>query len=94
MKRWFGHERRPRTSQSEHLRVLAIRRLVASDLDPHRHQLSQRDTRLYQCLTSTSSLETVRHLRFDLFDLLCRRMGEGIAVVRIKEIDAWLSPRH
>ncbi|MFP8833757.1 hypothetical protein ACLIJR_05750 [Hydrogenophaga sp. XSHU_21] len=93
-KRWLAQERPPHGSLSELRRLQAIRRLIATDLAAHLQALSGRDQRLYACLTGTDSLHTVRHLRFELFDLLCRRLGEGAAVVRLKEIDAWLAGRH
>lgn len=94
LKRWLNQERHPRGSLSELRRLQAIRRLITTDLAPHSPALSIRDQRLYTCLTGTESLHTVRQLRFELFDLLCRRLGEGAAVVRLKEIDAWLAGRH
>lgn len=94
MRRWSGIERGGRRSLSEQRRLLAIRRLIAIDLEPHSKGLSQRDLRLYLGLVSAPSLTIVQRLRFDLFDLLCRQIGEGPATVRLHEIDTWLSPRE
>jgi hypothetical protein len=93
MRRWSGAERGNRRSLSDQRRLLAIRRLVITDLEHHSAAFSQRDLRLYLCLIGAPSLAIVQRLRFDLFDLLCRQIGEGAATVRLHEIDAWLSPR-
>lgn len=94
MRRWIGVERGGRRSMSEQRRLLAIRRLIGVDLEPHSGSFNQRDQRLYLGLLHAPSLAIVRRLRFDLFDLLCRQIGEGAATVRLQEIDTWLSPRE
>jgi hypothetical protein len=93
MRRWRGAEPEPRRPLSEQRRLLAIRRLIVVDLGPHSATLTQRDHRLYARLISAPNLSDLHRLRFDLFDLLCRQIGEGAATVRLHEIDIWLSPR-
>jgi hypothetical protein len=93
VRRWSGAEGGSRRSLSDQRRLLAIRRLVITDLEHHSATFSRRDLRLYLCLISAPSLLIVQRLRFDLFDLLCRQIGEGAATVRLQEIDTWLSPR-
>jgi hypothetical protein len=97
MRRWTGPVRTESSARgplSERRRLLAVRRLIATDLSPHSAEFSRRDTRLYLCLVSASTLASLTLLRFDLFDLLCRYIGEGAATARLHEIDAWLTPRR
>ncbi len=94
MRRWSDAGRGLRRPLNEQRRLLAIRRLVIIDLEHHSAAFTRRDLRLYLCLISAPSLATVQRLRFDLFDLLCRQIGEGAATVRLHEIDAWLTHRH
>lgn len=93
MRRWRSPQPEERRPMSEQRRLLAIRRLIVIDLGPHSASFSQRDHRLYACLMRAPSLTVLQHLRFELFDLLCRQIGEGAATVRLHEIDIWLSPR-
>lgn len=93
MRRWSSAEREGRRTLSEQRRLQAIRRLVIIDLQRHSSAFTQRDLRLYLCLVSAPSLAIIQRLRFDLFDLLCRQIGEGAATVRLHEIDVWLSHR-
>lgn len=96
MRRWrAGEEPEPeaRRPLCEQRRLLAIRRLVVTDLGPHSASFTQRDQRLYSCLISAPNLMVLQRLRFELFDLLCRQIGEGAATVRLHEIDVWLSSR-
>lgn len=93
MRRWRGPEAEERPPMCEHRRLLAIRRLIVIDLGPHSTSFSQRDHRLYACLIRAPSLTELRRFRFELFDLLCRQIGEGAATVRLHEIDVWLSQR-
>lgn len=95
MRRWSGRPRAGSAAQApldEHGRLLALRRLIEADLAPHSPRFSRRDTRLYLCLISASTLAGITRLRFDLFDLLCRYIGEGSATARLHEVDAWLTP--
>lgn len=93
IRRWRGTEPEARRPLSEQRRLLAIRRLIVVDLGPHSASLTQRDHRLYARLISAPNLSDLQRLRFELFDLLCRQIGEGAATVRLHEIDVWLSPR-
>lgn len=93
VRRWRGPETEERRPLCELRRLLAIRRLIVIDLGPHSASFSQRDHRLYACLISAPSLTALQRLRFELFDLLCRQIGEGAATVRLHEIDIWLSQR-
>ncbi len=97
MRRWIRPQRtelETRGPLSEQRRVMAVRRLIATDLSPHSAEFSSRDMRLYLCLTSAPALGTLVRLRFDLFDLLCRYIGEGTATARLHEIDTWLMLRR
>ncbi len=92
LRRWRGVETETRRPLSEQRRLLAIRRLIVIDLGPHSASFTRRDHRLYASLIGAPTLSVLQHLRFELFDLLCRQIGEGAATVRLHEVDVWLSP--
>lgn len=75
-------------------RLLALQRLLTSAFQDCGTRMSGRDRRLYQQLVQSESLDTIRHLRFECFDLMCRLLGEGVARARQPQIDAWLTSRH
>lgn len=93
LRRWRGAETEPRRPLSEQRRLLAIRRLIVIDLAPHSASFTRRDHRLYTSLIGAPSLSVLQQMRFELFDLLCRQIGEGAATVRLHEVDVWLSPQ-
>lgn len=75
-------------------RLLALQRLLTAAFQDCGARMSGRDRRLYQQLVHSESLDTIRHLRFECFDLMCRLLGEGVARARQPQIDAWLTSRH
>jgi class 3 adenylate cyclase len=76
----------------EQVRLEALKKLLGSQLTHRVATLSQRDLRLYLRLMSASRLETLRDLRFECFDLLCRTISESVAVRQLGELDALLKP--
>jgi hypothetical protein len=74
----------------EQVRLEALKKLLGSLLTHRVATLSRRDLRLYLRLMSASRLETLRDLRFECFDLLCRTISEPVAVRRLDEMDALL----
>ena len=74
----------------EHIRLEQIRKIVKSILSAHLVGMSSRDLRLYLRVISASRLTTVRELRFECFDLMCRKISEPVAVRKLREMDALL----
>lgn len=74
----------------EAVRLEHIRSILESMLRVHVVSMSRRDLRLYLKVISASRLATVREMRFDCFDLLCRKISEPVAVRKLREIDALL----
>lgn len=72
----------------EQVRLEALKKLLGGLLAHRLAHLSQRDLRLYLRLMSASRLATLRDLRFECFDLLCRTISEPVAVRRLGEMDA------
>jgi hypothetical protein len=74
----------------EHMQLAQIRRLVRSMLGAHLVGMSSRDLKLYLRVISASRLATVREMRFECFDLMCRKISEPVAVRKLQEMDALL----
>lgn len=74
----------------EQVRLEALKKLLGGLLTHRVAHLSQRDLRLYLRLMSASRLATLRDLRFECFDLLCRTISEPVAVGRLSEMDELL----
>lgn len=75
----------------EQVRLEQIKKLMESMLGAHLVGMSRRDLRLYLKVISASRLVTVRDMRFECFDLLCRKISEPVAVRKLREVDALLS---
>ncbi len=75
---------------SEHVRLEEIRKLLQTMLNAHLVGMSHRDLRLYLKLISASRLAVVREMRFECFDLLCRKISEPVAVRKLREMDVLL----
>lgn len=74
----------------EHVRLEEIRKLLQSMLSAHLVGMSSRDLRLYLKVISASHLAVVREMRFECFDLMCRKISEPVAVRKLREMDALL----
>lgn len=75
----------------EQVRLEQIKKLLEAMLGGHMVSMSRRDLRLYLKVISASRLATVRDMRFECFDLLCRKISEPVAVRKLREVDALLS---
>lgn len=82
----------PETTQlaCEQVRLEHIRNLLQAMLSAHLVSMSGRDLRLYLRVLSASRLAMVREMRFECFDLLCRKISEPVAVRKLREMDALL----
>lgn len=75
-------------------RLLALQRFIAQEFQGRWLDMNARDRRIYRQLMHCDSLKTVRWLRFDCYDLMCRLLGEGVARVRLQHVDTLLQSRH
>jgi hypothetical protein len=96
---WLRHRLGPRPQPlakpaQEPDRLLALRHFLAAEFEGRRTHMSGRDQRLYHRLVQSESLDALRHLRFECFDLMCRLLGEGTARTHQVRIDAWLASRQ
>jgi hypothetical protein len=67
-------------------RLLEVKRLIGEHLGQQVAGMSHRDVRVYLKLLSAQDLATLRSMRFDYFDLLCRYHGELLARRKLEEI--------
>lgn len=74
----------------EHVRLEQISKMLQGMLSAHLVGMSSRDLRLYLRVISASRLVTVRDMRFECFDLMCRKISEPVAVRKLREMDALL----
>lgn len=74
----------------EQIRLEQLKRLLGTMLGAHMAGMSCRDLRLYLKVISASQLDTVRDMRFECFDLMCRKISEPVAVQKLREMDALL----
>lgn len=75
-------------------RLQALRDFLAQEFEDSWIGMSGRDRQLYHRLTQSESMDTLRRLRFECFDLMCRQLGEGVARAHQTRIDAWLTSRQ
>lgn len=68
-----------------------LKRRMASLLGHLVVKMSRRDLRLYLRILSAEHIGTLRDLRFEYFDLLCRKLGETVALDHLREFDAVLA---
>lgn len=74
----------------EQIRLEQLKRLLGTMLGAHIAAMSRRDLRLYLKVISASQLDTIRDMRFECFDLMCRKISEPVAVQKLREMDALL----
>lgn len=74
----------------EHIRLERLKKLLGTMLGAHITDMSHRDLRLYLKVISASQIATIRDLRFECFDLMCRKISEPVAVQKLREMDALL----
>ncbi len=67
-------------------RLLEIKRLIGEHLGQQVSGMSHRDVRVYLKLLSAQDVASLRAMRFDYFDLLCRHNGELLARRKLGEI--------
>ncbi len=71
----------------EQLRLEQVKKLVADLLGAHVSDMSARDLRVYLRIVMASQIESVREVRFECFDLMCRKISEQVAVRQLQHLD-------
>lgn len=71
----------------EQVRLEQVKKLIGDLLGTHVAGMSPRDLRLYLRIISTSHLASIREMRFECFDLMCRKISEPVAVRKLQELD-------
>lgn len=72
----------------EQIRIEQVKKLIGELLGSLVSGMSARDLRLYLRIMSTSQLASIREVRFECFDLMCRKISEPVAVRKLQELDA------
>lgn len=75
----------------EQIRLEQAKKLIGDLLGAHVAGMSARDLRLYLRIISTSQLASLRDVRFECFDLMCRKISEQVAVRKLQELDALIA---
>lgn len=75
----------------EQLVLEQVKKSVADLLATHVPDMSSRDLRLYLRIISSPQLASIRELRFECFDLMCRKIGEQAAVRKLQSLDALMA---
>lgn len=95
LRRWSGATpatpAHPRRGEE---RLAAARALIQDALAVASPRMGSRDLRVYLRLLSEPSLSSLRRLRFDCFDLMCRHLSEAEAVRRLRHLDACWQAAH
>lgn len=69
-----------RREVEEEARLESLKRLMIGVLDPFLFHMGRRDMQLYLRVLAAERSDAVRQLRFEYFDLLCRKLSEGEAM--------------
>lgn len=71
----------------EQLRLEQVKKMVGDLLGAHVSNMSARDLRVYLRIVLASQLHSVREVRFECFDLMCRKISEPVAVRQLQQLD-------
>jgi hypothetical protein len=71
----------------EQLRLEEVKKMVGELLGAYVSDMSARDLRVYLRIVLASRIDSVRELRFECFDLMCRKISEQVAVRQLQQLD-------
>jgi hypothetical protein len=71
----------------EQLRLEQVKKMIGDLLGSHVSDMSARDLRVYLRIVLASHLDSVREVRFECFDLMCRKISEQVAVRQLQQLD-------
>ena len=79
-----------RREVEEEARLESLKRLMIGVLDPFLSHMCRRDMQLYLRVLAAEQSHSLSQLRFEYFDLLCRKLSEGKAMEHLLHVDALL----
>lgn len=71
----------------EQLKLTQVKQMVCDLLGGHVSGMSARDLRVYLRIVLASRIDSVRDVRFECFDLMCRKLSEPVAVRQLQQLD-------
>jgi hypothetical protein len=71
----------------EQLRLEQVKKMIGDLLGAHVSDMSARDLRVYLRIVLASQIDSVREVRFECFDLMCRKISEQVAVRQLQQLD-------
>ncbi len=71
----------------EQMRLEQVKKMIGELLGAHVTDMSARDLRVYLRIVLASQLDSVREVRFECFDLMCRKISEQVAVRQLQQLD-------
>lgn len=71
----------------DQLKLAQAKKLVCDLLGNQVSGMSPRDLRVYMRIVHASEMTSVREVRFECFDLMCRKLSELVAVRHMQQLD-------
>lgn len=75
----------------EQLRLEQVKKMIGDLLGAHVSDMSARDLRVYLRIVLASEIDSVREVRFECFDLMCRKISEPVAVRQLHQLDSLIA---
>ena len=75
---------------TEEFKVDQLKRQMIAAMEPFMFAMSRRDMQIYLRVLSATRCDSLRHLRFEYFDMLCRMLTESAAMEHLLQVDALL----
>ncbi|MBA4214579.1 MAG: hypothetical protein C0449_16020 [Polaromonas sp.] len=75
----------------EQLRLEQVKKLIGDLLGAHVSDMSARDLRVYLRIVLASQIDSIREVRFECFDLMCRKISEPVAVRQLQTLDTLIA---
>lgn len=75
----------------EQLRLEQVKKMIGDLLGAHVSDMSARDLRVYLRIVLASEIDSVREVRFECFDLMCRKISEPVAVRQLQQLDSLIA---
>lgn len=75
----------------EQLRLEQVKKMIGDLLGAHVSNMSARDLRVYLRIVLAAEIDSVREVRFECFDLMCRKISEPVAVRQLQQLDSLIA---
>ena len=76
---------------ADEFKLAGLKRHMTGNLNLRFIDMSHRDVKIFLRVLSAADVVTIRAMRFEYFDLMCRQQGEAMAACRLREFDALLN---